>query len=466
MLVVNVASFVTAAFVISRRFPPGISRQAPLFPLSNAFAQTAIDTFERDGRSGLASYFDRTEETSQINGVLLDDRGVELSGRSLPNGTADFAQRVAKASGSLFEFPNGRARPLVGMSVRARNGALYVVVAELPKSDFPGPPRLGQPGSLRFGLLIAGQTLLPLLLIGTLFSYLLARHLSTPIVKLRGATHELSEGNLNARVDEQLFKRRDEIGYLSRDFNLMASRVESLVQAQRRLLGDISHELRSPLARLAVALGLAQRRGIPEVRTALDRIEREAGRMNEMIGKLLTLSRIEGGTDGRDKVEIDLATLVQEIADDTDFEAQDRGCSVRVVDSCPSTVTGIPELVRSAIENVVRNAVRHTASGTAVEIRLISDTATDHAVITVRDHGKGVPDDALEQIFRPFYRVEHARDRMTGGTGLGLTIAAYAVRLHKGTVKAVNAAGGGLLVEIRLPIKNSALGEVGKTSSA
>lgn len=463
MLVANVASFVTGVFVISRRFPPPISRQAPLF---NAFAQTAIDTFERDGRSGLVSYFDRMESTSQINGVLLDDRGDELSGRSLPNGTKDFAQRVAKASGSLFEFPNGRARPLVGTPVRSRSGALYVVVAELPKSDFPGPPRFGERGSMRFGLLIAGQTLLPLLLIGILFSYLLAKHLSTPIVKLRGATHELSEGNLNARVDERLFKRHDEIGYLSRDFNLMASRVESLVGAQRRLLGDISHELRSPLARLGVALGLAQRRGGPEVKTALDRIEREATRMNDMLGNLLTLSRIEGGTDGLDKVEIELATLVQEIADDTDFEAQDRGCSVHVVDSRPSTVIGIRELLWSAIENVVRNAVRHTTSGTTVEIGLISDTATDHAVITVRDHGKGVPDDALEQIFRPFYRVEHARDRMTGGTGLGLAIAAYAVRLHKGTVKAVNAAGGGLLVEIRLPLKNSALGEIGTISSA
>lgn len=463
MLVANVASFVTGVFVISRRFPPPMSRQAPLF---NAFAQTAIDTFERDGRSGLASYFDRMESTSQINGVLLDDRGDELSGRLLPNGTRDFAQRVAKASGSLFEFPNGRARPLVGMSVRSRSGALYVVVAELPKSDFPGPPRFGERGSMRFGLLIAGQTLLPLLLIGVLFSYLLAKHLSTPLVKLRGATHELSEGNLNARVDERLFRRHDEIGYLSRDFNLMASRVESLVGAQRRLLGDISHELRSPLARLGVALGLAQRRGGPEVKTALDRIEREATRMNDMLGNLLTLSRIEGATDGLDKVEIDLASLVQEIADDNDFEAQDQGCSVRVVDLRPLTVTGTPELVRSAIENVVRNAVRHTASGTKVEISLISDTATDHAVITVRDHGKGVPDDVLEQIFRPFYRVEHARDRMTGGTGLGLAIAAYAVRLHKGTVKAVNAAGGGLLVEIRLPLKNSELGEIGKTSPA
>jgi methyl-accepting chemotaxis protein len=244
MLIVNVGSFVTGAFVISRRLPrPGTGGMAQMF---SAFAQTAIDTFEKEGRPGLTSYLDRMEGTSQINGIAIDDHRNELSGRSLANGTKEFAQRVVNASGFLIEFPSGRARPLVGTPVRASNGALYVVVAELSRSDFPGPPRLGQPGSLRFGLLVAGQTLLPLLLIGTLFSYLLARHLSTPIEELRGATHQLSEGNLSARVDQRLLKRHDEIGYLGRDFNLMAKRVESLVEAQRRLLGDISHELRSP----------------------------------------------------------------------------------------------------------------------------------------------------------------------------------------------------------------------------
>jgi len=295
------------------------------------------------------------------------------------------------------------------------------------------------------------------LIVGGLFCYWLAKYLTTPIVQLRRATHELSEGKLNTRVDDHLVRRRDEIGYLSRDFNFMASRVESLVQAQRRLLGDISHELRSPLARLGVALGLTRRRTGPEVSGMLDRIGREAERLNEMIGQLLALSRIESGAAELDKIRIDLAALVQEVADDADFEARGRDVGVSVLELVPSTINGVPELVRSAIENVVRNAARHTAPGTEVEVRLSTEPAAScqHAVITVRDHGKGVPEESLAEIFRPFYRVEDARDRQTGGAGLGLSIAARALRLHDGSIKAWNAPDRGLIVEIRLPLRDS-----------
>jgi len=274
------------------------------------------------------------------------------------------------------------------------------------------------------------------------------------VVQLRSATQELSDGNLAARVDNRLLKRHDEIGYLGHDFNVMAGRIESLVEAQRRLLGDISHELRSPLARQGVALGLARRRGNSEVTTALDRIGREAERMNQMIGQLLTLSQLESGADTLNSVEIDLAALIQEVASDADFEARSRERSVRVVSSETCSVSGVSELLRSAIENVVRNAVRHTAEKTEVEIALRCQNVNGsrYAVVNVRDHGRGVPEAFVEDIFRAFYRVEHARDRKTGGTGLGLAIAARAVRLHEGTIKASNAAEGGLDVEIRLRV--------------
>jgi two-component system sensor histidine kinase CpxA len=176
-----------------------------------------------------------------------------------------------------------------------------------------------------------------------------------------------------------------------------------------------------------------------------------------MIGQLLSLSRIESGADELYKIEINLGTLVREVADDADFEARARDRSVCVVELVPSTISGVPELVRSAIENVVRNAVRHTASGTEIGIWLTVDIVDDYqyAVIKVRDHGKGVPEESLAEIFRPFYRVEDARDRRTGGAGLGLSIAARAVRLHNGTIRAFNASDNGLIVEIRLPVRES-----------
>jgi len=200
----------------------------------------------------------------------------------------------------------------------------------------------------------------------------------------------------------------------------MASRIESLIEAQRRLLGDISHELRSPLARQGVALGLARRSAGGSAKAALDRIEREGERLNEMIGQLLALSRIESGTNGGGEARIDLAALVREVADDANFEARERNRSVHFVNGEPIIISGIHELIRSAIENVVRNGVRYTEAGTQVEVLLTAEVANDHrfAVISVRDHGKGVPENSIKEIFQPFYRVEDDRDRKTGGSGL------------------------------------------------
>jgi two-component system sensor histidine kinase CpxA len=414
--------------------------------------------FERDGQAALASYLERVEHASHIKAVLFDTLGNEMSGRSVPEGLANAISRVSEDSPYVFYFLPQQERPLAAHFIRGPKGAPYVLVGELPKPDFPAPPpRLGEPGSFAFGLRIIARSFLPVLLVGGFFCYWLARYLSAPIVQLRGATHELSAGNLAARVDEKLLRRRDELGYLGRDFNVMAGRIESLMEAQRRLLGDISHELRSPLARQGVALGLARRNAGPQATPALDRIEREAGRLNEMIGQLLTLSRVESDTDRLANEEIDLAALVKEVADDADFEARGRDRTVRIISDEPLRIRGVFELVRSAIENVVRNAVRYTEMGTQVDIALTSEAVNRDrfAVVSVRDHGKGVPEEAIKEIFRPFYRVEDDRDRKTGGAGLGLSIAARAVRLHQGTIKAANAVDGGLIVEIRMPINGT-----------
>jgi two-component system sensor histidine kinase CpxA len=453
MVLVNVVSFVTGV-IIERRSQP--QRTNPAAPMFAVYAQTAADIFERDGQSALYSHLERIERASRIRAVVFNERGDEISGRPVPAGARELAKRATESTPFVFDFPHDQQPPLAAQTVRSPGGALYTLVGAMPRPDFPRPPpRLGEPGSFLFGLHMLGQSLLPVLLIGAIFCYWLARYLTTPIVKLRDTMHELADGNLTARVSHGLITRRDEIGYLSRDFNLMAGRIETLVEAQQRLLRDISHELRSPLTRLGVALELVKRRAAPDICTGLDRIEREAAIINEMIGQLLTLSRVESGTYRLNRIRVDLCALLQKVADDADFEARSRERSVRITSCEASTINGVAELLKSATENVVRNAVRHTAKGTEVEISLQCEGVDDekYTVIRVRDHGAGVPEESIDEIFRPFYRVEDARDRQTGGAGLGLAIAARAVHLHAGTIKAANAPDGGLVVEIRLPNK-------------
>jgi two-component system sensor histidine kinase CpxA len=235
----------------------------------------------------------------------------------------------------------------------------------------------------------------------------------------------------------------------------MAGRLELLVRAQSRLLNDISHELRSPLARLNVALGLARQRSGPESASMLERIELEASRLNELIGRLLTLARLEDGEKRVPATPVLLDEVVLNVTEDAEFEAQARHCHVRSeIQAWNWAVRGEDSLLHSAIENVVRNAIRYTREGSTVEIRLErkNSPAGAEAVVGVADCGSGVPEDALEKLFQPFYRLDDDRGRQTGGVGLGLAITERAVRFHGGRVAAFNRAEGGLLVEIHLPL--------------
>jgi len=296
-------------------------------------------------------------------------------------------------------------------------------------------------------------------------AYSLSRYLTAPTAKLRRATQQLASGDLTTRVGNQMGNRRDELADLGRDFDLMASRIQSLVGAERRLLGDISHELRSPLARMQVALDLATQTADDQTRGYLNRIEREGARLNELIGQLLTLTRLE--TIGADtpRETVDVAGLVAEVAADADFEARSENRMVQVTQTSECFLEGNAGLLRSAIENVIRNATRYTRENTIVEVSLERENAIApskgstpfsgaQAVIRVRDWGSGVPEESLSKLFDPFYRVADARDRQSGGVGLGLSIAQRAIRFHGGTIAAKNAEDGGLMVEIRLPIED------------
>lgn len=370
-------------------------------------------------------------EHGALIGVYLKDGRQIIDGPRLPAELRVLALESLRRRAPLAQAGPGRTL-LLAMPVN-ESTVIGTLVPSRPKA-----------GSLSTNLL---RWSVPVV-VSLLVCLALARYLSAPVEKFRAATQRLASGDLSVRVGPELGRRRDELTDAGRDFDVMAERIQDLVEGERRLLGDISHELRSPLSRLAVAVQLERKRGDTDERPMLDRIEREAQRLEELIAQLLTLARLRVDHDRAARL-VDLGRLALDVASDAEFEAENLDCriDVRAPEDC--RVRGNPGLLRSALENVVRNAVRHTRPGTAVEI-IVGDRARD-VCVTVRDHGAGVPEKLLERLFEPFYRVDEARDRETGGVGLGLAIVKDVVRRHDGTVYARNAAGGGLEVELSLP---------------
>ncbi|MEJ2455980.1 MAG: ATP-binding protein [Candidatus Thiodiazotropha sp.] len=277
-----------------------------------------------------------------------------------------------------------------------------------------------------------------------LVSLLLARMLTRQVRPLRLAAQRMAEGDLSGRVE---LKGKDEISALGADFNLMAERLNDLLQSQRQLVSDVSHELRSPLARLRVALELAERAG--DRKKALGRIEKEADELERLITELLSLARLESGQSGLERQRLRLDELLAKVVTDAEFEAEAVNKSVRY-DAVPLTVVGDGVLLRSAVENVVRNAIRHTPEGSVVGVSLAEEEGT--GLIRVRDAGSGVPESQLDLMFDPFTRTTEARERGSGGFGLGLAIARRAMQIHGGDASARNHPEGGLEVSLRLPL--------------
>lgn len=434
------------------------------------FLSEAVQAYQTGGQEGARNYLRTVRDAQHVRPFLFDEHARDLTGRT-PD---EWVVRVARGKTATADTLWGRLGPAryLRQSVATSDGHNYTLVIEFPPQ---GRGMFGPHGVPGLGILIA-------IISSGLVCYILARYLTSPITRLRAATQRLASGDLTARAGVPGSRRHDEMAELMRDFDRMAERLENLVNAQNRLLTDISHELRSPLARLNVALELARQRSGTDARSALDRIDRETNRLNEMIQRLLTIARLEAGNELIEKSPVDLEQIIHEVAKDAAFEAQSRHCHVEatVVDDC--IVLGSPSLLHSAIENVVRNAIRYTEEGTSVEVRLehgaglpnprlqnaetrelepekaelqSNDSSRSEAVVRVTDSGPGVPEDALDKLFRPFYRIDDARGRQTGGVGLGLAITDRAVRLHGGTIRVSNRPQGGLMVEIRLPLSSA-----------
>ena len=438
------ALFVVLAILVTIAFRP---RAATWEALRTTVLNEAVNEYEEGGASGVRRYLEQVESTQHVRAYLFNEQGEEVSGRGAP----DWAMRVAAGGprtphdGFLFPAPPTQRDSKASADGKHR----FTVVLSLP----PGPRVFIGPRGVPFtGLMIGVIT-------SGLVCYLLAWFLTKPIVRLRTATRQLAAGDLTARTGEPPSISRDEVSGLMRDFDAMAERIETLLKAQSRLLNDISHELRSPLARLNVALGLARQKADVQSADMLDRIELEASRLNELIGRILTLARLEDGEQRVPQTPVPLDELIATVTEDAEFEAQARRCHVHTtIPDGNWEVRGNASLLHSAIENVVRNAIRYTQEGTSVEIELAREmrAGTAEAALRVGDSGPGVPPDALGKLFEPFYRLDDARGRLTGGVGLGLAITERAVRFHGGKVAAFNREGTGLMVEIRLPLISSA----------
>lgn len=408
----------------------------------NKIFTEAVQTYEKSGSSAVEKYLDEVRDTQHIRTYLFDSEGREIGNQRAPVWVRN-NERPHFASRGIWRFvPPYRVQR---QNLTSEGGHRYTMVAIQPA---PGPfgPHAPTGGGILIGIISSG-----------LVCYLLARYLTAPVVRLRTATQKLSAGDLTARAGSEGSRRKDEIAQLVRDFDTMAERLEKLVNAQSRLLNDISHELRSPLARMNVALALARQRAGPEAQSMLDRIDAESDRLNELVERLLTIARLEAAPEGIRMEPVHLADLVHEIVEDADFEAQGRKCHVAASTVEDLVVSGNPALLHSAIENVVRNGTQYTREGTDVQVALEHEgqSGKEDAVLRVADSGPGVASENLEKLFRPFYRTDDARVRNTGGVGLGLAITERAIRLHGGSVRAMNRPKGGLIVEIRLPLLHS-----------
>jgi len=376
------------------------------------------------------------------NKTAMGDRELFIIG---PDGRDILGRRLPESASRRLEFINrdpfpGNFRPSrASPQIIAPDGSTYTVVMTPRRPSIFGA--LSLPA---ISLTILGIALI----VSALTSWWLAEHLTAPIRRIQAGARALASENLDLRVSAGLEGRKDELAVLARDFDAMADQLRANRGATTQLLRDISHELRSPLARMRVALGLA-RQPPADFTRQLDRLEREIERLDSMISQVLKLARLHGTNALLERERFELDDVIEEVVRDANFEGAVKNCKINLRGAANNAVLGSRELLRSAIENVLRNAVRYSPNDTPVEMHIAR--ASSGLEIVIRDHGPGVPAADLERIFEPFYRVAESRDRDSGGEGIGLAITSQVMKAHGGSARAANANSGGLEVRLSLP---------------
>jgi two-component system sensor histidine kinase CpxA len=379
-------------------------------------ANLAATTFERQGQAGLVELLGELSLPRRSRFWLVDDSGRELSGREIPQNILQDAAAAEKTEGLHRSY---EANVLASTATTER--AKYMLIAELV------PPPLSEriPGDILWTLKL-----------GTIFSaiicLLIAHYLTKPIERLRDATNQLARGNLDIRAGDNLGNRSDEIADLVRDFDSMAGELRKQIKSERSLLSGVSHELRSPIARIRLALTLARRGGDSEREEMLDRIEQDTIQLDSMLEQILTVARLESGQIKPKFEPLLLNDLIDDVLHDAKFEAAATHATITYEGVENIRVNGDPGMLRSAIENVVRNAIFYSGEGGKIEVKLT--TAGKSAFLAVRDNGPGVPPEKMPLIFEPFFRVDDSRGSATGGMGLGLALVQNAMHAHPGAV--------------------------------
>lgn len=398
------------------------SPQSPFVMLLRVQVEDAKKAYETGGKQALAAALARFQSINNAKVIFTDAKGVDLlTGEAHPDLMARTERRP------MYPFPFSFRRLVIPRHDSTRQYWLFLI-------------------DERRGFLFWFLQPQHLWIIGAviLLCYAFSYHLTSPVRRLREVVDHFGRGELSARAATG---RRDEFGQLAVSFNKMAERIETLLTAERRLLMDISHELRSPLARLGVAVELA--RSGEDRDHMLDRIEKEAQRLNELVSELLHVTRVEGDPSQSRKETVHLDELVKDVVQNSIIEAKMKGCRIELKECGVARVSGDEELLRRAIENVLRNAIRYAPDNTVVDVELTRANAS--ALLLIHDRGPGVPDESLARIFDAFYRVDSDRNRASGGVGLGLAIARRAVELHSGRLRAENLHPG-LGVTIELPV--------------
>jgi two-component system sensor histidine kinase CpxA len=446
----SVIVLVSAEWIIRQRYERSDASADALFSSLQTQGDLAVAAYQRGGCDALMEY-----RASQDQNFQLTDRAMQpVCGEAPQQDYAPLLKRYREVVSKHAAVKHRFGQAMDGLYVwdvpLTMNGDEYFFVLMRPYDSQMAWYRelsdLAYP-QLGVAVLVCGLTTLGL---GVL--------LTQPVRRLRSAARHLAEGRLSSRVEwtpsrSGLF-RGDEIQGLVTDFNYMAERLESLVETHRMLLRDVSHELRSPLARLTVALELGKDDATQSMREHLQNIEREAARLNQLVVQLLTLSQLDAMGRLENTTAFRLEELLADLLPDAQFEARARGCGVAITATCACAIRGQPELVYRAIENIVRNAIRYTRAGSTVEMSLRAEPSPEGApgcVLEISDAGLGIPEGELEAIFKPFYRIDAARQRATGGFGVGLAIADRAVKLHGGRLQALNRVEGGTTLRMWLP---------------
>jgi len=429
---------------------------------------------------------------------LMDavESGVELNGRTIiaafEAGRCDQLQAVLGGSpnGLSLATPQGRllcgdpkvsgAAALASSAAASKrritaNYPLFQLIA-LPVASSAGSPyvvlmKSSYSSALHLNGLLPGYTTVAISVVVTV---LLAILIALPIRRMRTAARDIAMGRLDARVHWGTrlsrvygFRGGDDIDRLVRDFNHMAERLQSLAHAQRLLLRDVSHELRSPLTRLSVGLGLARAESPASMHEHLDRIKSEAVRLNDLIGHILSLSQLDMAHEIDAPSIVSLSDLVVDLLPELQFEAAQSGCVIGAAIGEGCYVLGDQELLRAAVGNILRNAIKYARGSGLIQVQTAAEQRSGESVcsVLVSDNGPGIPEHELASVLKPFYRADRSRHLQQEGSGIGLAIAERAARVHRGIVGIRNKPDGGLIVEICLP-SASALGAAPPVPSA